>query len=325
MRIPTPKNNPRRLGLSVSGSRFRRSLAAIILSPVFLCAATPAVGQDWRDFRSARQLRDMRALDVHLLYAGGSVRISPAESALLYDVRLRYDAERWEPRRNWHREGDTGRLRLAVSSVSSGERDEEEDASGEVDRWDLDLDLEDLGRGADDAGRLTFAVHPSVPTRLRVGVGAGRTRLDLGGLALTELEFATGAGDVRVGFARENRVPMEVLSVKSGATGLLAENLGNARFERMEFFSVVGDVTLDFSGAWRASAEADIKMGLGELVVRVPIEIGVRVNRSGLASVTAEGFRRVGDAYVSPNWESARVRFEIRLATGLGDITIERG
>ena len=300
----------------------RRFASAVLLSLAPLSAAASVAGQDWRDFRSARPLRDVQTLDVQLLYAGGAVRISPSESSLLYDARLRYDAEHWAPRRDWRREGSRGRLRLGVSSTADGDRDE--DAPDRA-RWNFDLDLEDVGRGADDAGRLAFALHPSVPTRLRVGVGAGRARLDLGGLTLTELEFVTGAADVRVGFARENRVPMELLSVKSGAAGLVAENLGNARFRRLEFFGVVGDVTLDFSGAWRASAEADIKMALGELVVRVPAEIGVRINRSGLASLSAEDFLREGDAYVSRNWASARVRFEITLAAGLGSVMIERG
>ena len=296
-------------------------MAAACLSLGSFSIAAPGAGQDWRDFRSARQLRGVEALDVHLLYAGGTMRVSPSDATLLYDARLHYDADHWIPRRDWRREGGEGRLRLMISSRQDGRNDV--DATFRLDR-DLELDLGEI-EAADDAGRLAFALNPSVRTRLRVGVGAGRARLELGGMALTALEFMTGAGDVRVGFARENRVRMELLSVRSGATGLVAENLGNARFERMEFYGVVGDVTLDFSGAWRASAEAEIKMALGELVMRVPREIGVRVTRSGLASLSAEDFRQEGDAWVSPNWESARVRFEIALAAGLGRVTVERG
>ena len=301
-------------------SEFRRFLAAACLTLGSFVVATPTAGQDWRDFRSARQLRGVETLDVQLLYAGGSMRVSPSEATLLYDAQLRYDAEHWVPRRDWRREGDAGRLRLMVSSREDGPTAVE--ATLRLD-GDLEFELSDI-EASDDAGRLALALNPSVPTRLRVGVGAGRARLELGGMALTALEFMTGAGDVRVGFARENRVPMELLSVKSGATGLVAENLGNARFERMEFYGVIGDVTLDFSGAWRSSAEAEIKMALGELVMRVPREIGVRVTRSGLASLSAEGFRREADAWVSPNWESAGVRFEIALAAGLGSVTVER-
>ncbi|WP_419948098.1 hypothetical protein [Candidatus Palauibacter sp.] len=301
-------------------SGFRRLPAAVFLALGAVSIATPGAGQDWRDFRSARQLRGVEALDVQLLYAGGSMRVSPSEATLLYDAQLRYDADHLVPRRDWRREGDAGRLRLMVSSRTDGQNDF--DAPFRLD-GDLELDLGYI-EAADDAGRLAFALNPSVPTRLRVGVGAGRARLELGGMALTTLEFMAGAGDVRVGFARENRVPMELLSMKSGATGLVAEDLGNARFERMELFGVIGDVTLDFSGAWRASAEAEVRMALGELVMRVPREIGVRVTRSGLASLSAEGFRQEGDAWLSPNWESARVQLEITLAAGLGSVTVER-
>ncbi|WP_420461787.1 hypothetical protein [Candidatus Palauibacter sp.] len=312
---------PARPPMPDSGSR--RALTAAFLSLIPICAASPGAGQEWHDFRSARQVGDVEGLDVHLLYAGGTLQVSPAEPALLYDARLLYDAARSAPDRNWRRDGDTGRLRFGTTLLP--ERRDEVEAAARLDEWDLEFDLADLDRGLDQGGRLAFSVNPSVPTTLRVGVGAGRARLELGGMTLTAFEFLTGAGDVRLGFARENRVPMELLSMKSGATGFVAENLGNARFERLEFDGVVGDVVLDFSGAWRSSAEAEVRMALGELVMRVPSEIGVRVRRRGLASLAAEDFRQVGDAYLSPNWESARVRLEITLVAGLGSVTVERG
>ncbi len=298
-----------------------RALPVVFVSLLFGGALTPGAAQEWRDFRTARQIGDLEALEIELIYAGGRLDVSPSETPLLYDVRLRYDAERSLPRRDWRRVGRTGHLRLAASSSPEDGRDSE-DATWSV---DPELELEDLPRDADAAGRLDLSLNPSVPTNLRLGIGAGRARLDLGGTHLTELELITGASDVEVGFARENRAAMELLSIKSGATAFMAENLGNARFRRLEFYGLVGDVVLDFSGSWRSSAEAEIRMGLGELLMRVPAHIGVRVRRSGLASLSAESFEKVGDYWLSPNWETARVRLEVTLVAGLGSVIVEHG
>ncbi len=296
-------------------------LPVVLVSLSLGGALTPGAAQEWRDFRTARQLGDLEALKIELMYAGGRLDVSPSDTQLLYDVRLRYDAERSLPRREWRRVGRTGHFRLATASSSEDRRDADEAMrSGE-----LELELEDLPRDADAAGRLDLSLNSSVPTDLRLGIGAGRARLDLGGAQLTALEIITGAGDVEVGFARENRAAMELLSIKSGATAFTAENLGNARFRRLEFYGFVGDVVLDFSGSWRSSAEAEIRMGLGELLMRVPAHIGVRVRRSGLASLNVADFKKVGDYWLSPNWETARVRLEITLVAGLGSVIVEHG
>ena len=298
-----------------------RALPVVFASLWFGGAPAPVAAQEWRDFRAARQIGDLEALEVELMYAGGRLHVSPSETPLLYDVRLRYDAERSLPRREWRRVGRTGHLRLAASSSPEDRRDAD-DAT-----WpgDLELELEDLPRDADAAGRLDLSLNASVPTDLWLGIGAGRARLDLGGAHLTALELITGATDVEVGFARENRAAMELLSIKSGATAFMAQKLGNARFRRLEFYGLVGDVVLDFSGSWRSSAEAEITMGLGELLMRVPAHIGVRVRRSGLASLSAESFEKVGDYWLSPNWETARVRLEVTLVAGLGSVIVEHG
>lgn len=284
-------------------------------------SVTPLAAQDWRDFRTARQPGDLEALEIELMYAGGRLDVSASETHLLYDARLRYDAERSLPRREWRRAGRTGHLRLTTSSSPEDRRDAD-DATG---FGDPEFELEDLPRDADAAGRLDLSLNSSVPTDLRLGIGAGRARLNLGGAYLTALELITGASDVEVGFARENRAAMELLSIKSGATAFMAENLGNARFRRLEFYGFVGDVVLDFSGSWRSSAEAEIRMGLGELLMRVPAHIGVRVRRSGLASLSAANFEKVGDYWLSPNWETARVRLEVTLVAGLGSVIVEHG
>lgn len=297
-----------------------QALTVLVVTLALGGGLAPAAAQEWRDFRTARHVGGVEAMEVELLYAGGRLGVSPAEPSVLYDARLRYDAENFLPHREWRRVGRTGHFRLTTSSAREGV-----DADHATPSGDAKLDLEDLPRDADVDGRLDLVLNPSVPTDLRLGIGAGRARLELGGTHLTGLELFAGASDVEVAFSRENHATIELLSIKSGATAFRAESLGNARFRRLEFYGLVGAVVLDFSGSWRSSAEAEIRMGLGELVMRIPGHIGVRVRRSGLASVSAPNFEKVGDRWLSPNWETARVRLEVTVAAGLGTIEVEQG
>ncbi|MCG8469284.1 MAG: cell wall-active antibiotics response protein [Gemmatimonadetes bacterium] len=290
------------------------------LATLVVVAETHA--QEWRQFRAARQVNDITALDVEILYTAGRLDLSASDALLLYDARLRYDGSRFEPYRNWRVEGDRGRLRLAVPSVTDGSGD---GATVRFDDWDVEFDLESFPRNGSELGDLSLRLHPDVPTALKVGAGASKTRLELGGLTLTELELMTGASDASLRFGSPNGTRMETLTMKSAAAEFSALELGNARFEHLEFSSLIGEARLDFSGDWEEDATVEIEMAVGELKIEVPAEIGVRIERQSLlTSFAADGFERSGDTYTSPNWDSATVRLDIELDAGLVAVEIER-
>jgi len=281
----------------------------------------PAAAQEWRNFRAARQAGEAESLEVELIYGAGRLQVSPSESPFLYDARIRYDASRFRPLRGWSREDDRGRLRIAVTSTGETDRPE----AIHLDEWDVDVNLEDLRRRGDELGRVDLSLHPAIPTDLKLLVGAASADLDLGGLSLQSLEFATGASETDISFDTPNRVRMERLSLTAGAAEFEARALGNARFDRLEFDGAIGDVLLDLTGEWDASATAAIKMGIGELTIRVPREIGVRIERSSLLiSLDAPGFEKTDRVYVTPNWESAEVRLDIVLQAAFGSVEVER-
>jgi hypothetical protein len=278
-------------------------------------------GQEWKEFRTARQIGDLETLEVEILYGAGRLSVAPAEERLLYDVRMRYDGDRFAPVRSWTTDERAGKLTVSLRSEGS----EEEAVTVLLDDIDIELDLEDLRRLDDEAGRLTIRLGPSVPTDLRVAVGAAEGTLALGGLSLTRLKVETGASQTHLTFDRANKVRLEDLQLKVGAAEFRAENLGNANFERFRFDGGVGDVTLDFGGEWKESSTARVKMGLGALRLRFPRDLAVRiVRRSLLSAFDAEGFTRVGDAYQTANWASAEVRLELELDAIFAAITVER-
>src|SRR5256885_7643079 len=112
----------------------------------------------------------------------------------------------------------------------------------------------------------------------------------------------------------------------AGAAAFTASGLGNARCERIELKGGVGALTLDFGGAWDGDVDthASVEMGLGQLKLRVPRELGVAIHvEKFLASVDAADFVKRGSTYYSRNYESAGKKLEIDVNAALGDIKVE--
>lgn len=139
--------------------------------------------------------------------------------------------------------------------------------------------------------------NDAVPIDLSIALGAGQNRLNLGDLTLESLEMNTGAG--------------ELDAVIGGSPAALDVNTG------------VGSVVLDLSGPWNRDMDGTIQGGVGELTLRLPGDVGVRVNvQGGLGSVTATGLSRDGDAYVNDLYGDADVNLTIDVQGGVGEINL---
>lgn len=308
----------------------RRGFASVARLAALLAVGTLAAGlsapplsaQDWREFRAARQVGDHESLRVEVVYGAGRLTLEPADGDLLYDVRMRFDAERFVPVRSWSREDGRGNLRVALASAR-GSRGRPRSRI-RLDDADLDLRLADLKRLGDSAGHLEVGLGRSVPVELAIHVGAAESALELGGIPLRRLELNTGASETRLSFDQPNPARMDELALKLGAATFRGEKLGNADFERFTFEGGVGDVVLDFTGRWRRSARGSIRMGVGTLAVRVPPELGLRIRKkSFLTSFDGPGLVEEGDAYRTPNWGEARVRLELELDAAFGSVRVE--
>jgi hypothetical protein len=296
---------------------------AALLAIASLGAAAPAIAQEWRDFRAARQSEGFASLDAEIVYGIGRLTITRSAQPFLYDVHMRYDAERFAPVRSWNVESDQGRLRIALTSAGTPDEDDRH-VKVHLDDFDLDLDFDDLTRLGDSDGRLALELHPGIPTDLRIRAGASENRLELGGLSLSSLDLATGASSTRLSFDDANLRRMSQLTLKAGAAEFQAEKLGNARFDHLSFHGGIGEVTLDFTGTWEQSATASIVMKLGELKLRLPSDLGIRIRRRSLfLAFDAEGFTQVGDAYETANWDTADTRLEIELDAAVGAVRVD--
>ena len=274
---------------------FERAL--ISAAGMALALAGPAGAQDWRTVTSFRQRAEESRMDVHVRYGAGKLMIGPsAGGSELYRVGLRYDSDLFDPITEY----TTGRLEVGVKGNGHSIR----------------------LRNA-DAGELDLRLSPDVPLELDLEFGAVEADFDLGGLRIARVEIETGASETDVRFSTPNPVDCERLGISMGAAALEVEGLGNANCGAIEVEGGMGDITLDFSGEWRRSMEADISMALGSLTLVVPSDVGVRIDRETfLTGFDGARFGKRDGVLYSDNWESARHRLSIDMSGAFGSINV---
>lgn len=293
-------------------------LAALAYLAAVALAAAPADGQQVLRMSTARQVGGEEAVEMKLRYGAGRLTVGAAEEGLLYEARLRYDSDSFQPLRSYRVSEGTARVELGLEN-----RDGEGLSFGWNDVGDVDLgDLEDTD--ASD-GRLEVGLSREVPTSLEVEAGATESTLRLGGLPIRRLAVKTGASETEVHFDRPNPVRMERLEFNLGAASLEATGLGHAGAETIVVEGAVGEVTLDFTGEWTRDARASVEMGLGSLTLRIPSDLGVRIRRKGLlSSFSGLGLEKADDgSYRSADWDRAAHHLDLEVETAFGNVEVE--
>jgi len=253
-------------------------------------------GQNWKTVTMSRQLEDSDEVRVSVEYGAGRFVVRSIDEDLLYRMNLRYDEDKYEPIADLT--GD--RLRLGVESLRSG--------------------MNIRGR---DAGELELELARGVPMDLDLEFGAVQADIDLGGLALTNLELSTGASESMVDISEPNPLDMRMATFEVGAAEFTVHGLGNLNAERITVDAGVGAITLGLEGRWQRDAELNIQLGLGSLELLVPEGLGIRLRKdSFLASLDSEGLIKRGDVYESPDFADAEHRVEIDLDAAFGSIEV---
>lgn len=281
-------------------------LAALAIALVAATASQTAA-QTWRTEAKARQRRGQEFLDVKVTYAVGQFELKRGPDRLLYRLDSRYDEEIFTLRSNYLESQSRGSLRVEIDDPG-------------------DVDIRHLKDYDYNGGNLTLDLSGAIPLALDLEMGAVEARLDLGGLQLQSISLQTGASDTRVSFSEPNRQAAEFCTFKAGAASFKVEELGNSGCRRMSVSGGVGTLTLDFSGDWTYDATGDINVGLGTVEIRVPAELGVRIEKSTfLMSFDAPGFvKQDGGVWLSRNWDTAENRLTLSVSGVLGGVEIDR-
>jgi hypothetical protein len=275
------------------------------LAPLFLPLAvltTAAQAQAMRPFATFRQMHGETRLAARLEYAAGSLRLGPGEPGELYRMDLSYDNDRFVPLSDF----DAPRGAVVLGLRASGEA-----GVRVVSRNQLE-----------QVAAVEFS--PRVDLALDVTLGAVDAEVELGGLRVSSLELQTGASRSRVRFSQPNLVRCRRAGFSAGAAELTIMGLGNSRCDEIGFDGGMGKVTLDFSGAWTSSSQVRVKMAMGELTLRLPRKVGVRITMDKfLSSFEPVGFVRKGEAFQSPNYDRSERHLDLALTTAMGGVKVE--
>ncbi len=131
--------------------------------------------------------------------------------------------------------------------------------------------------------------------------------------------------DVRVGGDARNEwdlrfndhVPFD-LNVQLGAG---ESDLDSLTLTALDRSMGAEETTVDLTGDYERDRAASIEGGVGEATVRLPGEVGVRVDgEGGLVEINPEGLHREGEAYVNDAFGDSDVTLDVDIRGGVGQI-----
>jgi hypothetical protein len=278
----------------------RRTIVATAAGLV--CWVNAASAQSWRPYSTFRQLHGETKLEAELEFAAGLLKVVPGRQAELYRMHLSYDAERFVPLS--HYEAPAATVRLGVESAG---------------RTGLRVVSESHLRQ-----KAVVELSPQTDLALNLNLGAGEAELDLGGLRIASVRLEAGASRASVRFSAPNRTRCESAVFAAGAADLAIYRLGNSRCEKVKVEGGVGKLTLDFGGAWTATQKAELTLSMGELRLKLPKRVPVRITMDRfLSSFHAEGLTQKGSSWVTRDFDPDQPHLDIALKCSVGTVRVE--
>jgi len=277
----------------------RLALGVAVLAAVGVARRLEA--QDWQVIAQSRQARSESNLQVSVRFASGHVTLKPGLPGALYQTEMRYDANDFVP--NVRYDASSRRLRVSLST----------------DDTDADIDVD-----TDSPQRLLLTLPRDIPVNLNMELGATASDIELGGVALEQADIKIGASEATISFSESNPIACERFEVVMGAAQLYVDHLGNAGCARVEVTGGVGELTIDLTGSWFAEGSSlAVKVGLGQVTLRIPRSLGVRVELDRLlAGFDRAGFVRRGSSYLSRDYDGAQAKLDITIHAVFGDVDV---
>ena len=121
-----------------------------------------------------------------------------------------------------------------------------------------------------------------------------------------------------------DKIPMD-LKVEVGA-GSGDLQLAGLSLTRLDVSLGAGTYTVDLSGDWTRDLNVTIDTGAANITVRLPREVGVRVNvEEGPHTIATTGLTKDGNVYTNAAYGMAKVTMQVDLQSGIGMISLEEG
>jgi hypothetical protein len=277
--------------------------AVLILAAQFCaCDFEPRVAAEMVSMNQSQPIGKEKSLSADIRFDIGSLEIAGEKDTTLYSVDLEYDKSSYQPEVHYQPPvgGDEGSFSFRLESNHK------------------------IGLRTEHHNRLRLNLTKSIPLKLNINTGVGDARLSLSGLEIARLDLESGVGASKLSSYEPNSVPCEFIRIKNGVGSMDAVGLGNLNFRELEFEGGVGGANLDFTGSWKRDADIRVQVGVGGVNLRMPREIGVRVEaeKHFLSGLHLDGFNKRDSYYYSESYDRAKIRVSVRVATGVGGFRI---
>jgi hypothetical protein len=154
----------------------------------------------------------------------------------------------------------------------------------------------------DDSTKCTWNLHfnKKVENEMTVNMVAGEGNLDLSGCNLKVFEFKMVAGEVHL-------------------------NLRNTSLPYLNFKAAAGEAQIDLTGKWKNDLRANIKGGIGEITVKIPENIGTKIEISGiLGDVNVpQSFTKNHKSYTNGLFGKTTETLYLDIFGGIGEVNIK--
>ena len=174
-------------------------------------------------------------------------------------------------------------------------------------------------RGAPNA--LTITIPVEVPIALVLRLSAAESRIDLGGLTLTDLEADLAMGEHRLDFSEPLAGEPRRVRVDGSMGMVRLESLGNARAMELEVTGSMGSLTADLGGDWPRDVVPDLTLtnSMGELRLAIPADVRIAPD-SDISAALGETDRIVRADDTSGEGPVVR----LHLSTSMGETRVRR-
>ncbi|MCS7081528.1 MAG: hypothetical protein N2561_03330 [Bacteroidetes bacterium] len=284
--------------------------AAILLASLSLSwgLAVELKAQPPRRFGERIPRGSERALEARLEIALGRVWIAPGSGQEVFSGDVLLEHLSLQPRVQYRLVDGVGKLWVGL-----------EDERG---REGIHLGLRDLLRPAKATWRLSLP--RGLPTDLELSLAAAQANLELGGLAIKNLQIESGASALVLRFSEPNPMECDLVSLRLGVSDLKGHALGNARARRYRVEVGMGSLELDLSGALPEEVELRIQAGMGSLTLQLPRDrrVELRTSPHFLQRLhLPPGFVQQGSIWIHAP-ERARGMLRLEIEASLGAITL---
>jgi len=121
-----------------------------------------------------------------------------------------------------------------------------------------------------DLNEVHITVPRGYPVLLTGKLSVGRSRVEIGGLAVVELDLDFGAGNHLLRVSEPLVRPAERIDVEGSWGELEVESLGNASPRRARLEHAGGSFRIDLQGAWQEDSDIQIECGFGDCHILRP-------------------------------------------------------